>query len=504
MEFVRKLMRQREFMIAVIVFGMFLVMSFASPCFLSSGNLLALLLSLSFEALIAVAMTNLMVSGGFDMSVGSLVAFTGAATALLMKNGLPVFPAVLAGIAIGAAAGFFNGFIVAKVGINPFVTTLASLSLFRGLTMIIARGQNISPLPAVYNAIGQTKILWVQSPIWITVFFIILGDILLRKSRFFRQNYFIGGNEKAARLSGIPVTKMKILNYMFTGLFAGNLICAEKYGVDTVSAISDPMREASAFGEGLVFLPDSVPCAKAPLIADSFDLGALKHFDPLESERTLDRVKACELLHQKAGNDYPLVGWIEGCIAEAADLRGLNELLIDLALGEAYLEELFEIIFAEQKLFAKAQIDAGADIIGVGNAAASLIGPGIYQKYGLEWDRKIVEYIHNCGAKVKLHICGNITALLGILRDVKADILDIDSMVDFAHAAKVFEGSGTAVSGNLHPVAVMMQGSPAYIEAEIRRCMNTGSSTSMVAAGCEAPAATPDETLFLMDRLLYL
>jgi uroporphyrinogen-III decarboxylase len=140
----------------------------------------------------------------------------------------------------------------------------------------------------------------------------------------------------------------------------------------------------------------------------------------------------------------------------------------------------------------------------VGNAAASLIGPGIYQNYGLEWDRKIVEYIHNCGAKVKLHICGNITALLGILRDVKADILDIDSMVDFAHAAKVFEGSGTAVSGNLHPVAVMMQGSPAYIEAEIRRCMNTGSSTSMVAAGCEAPAATPDETLFLMDRLLYL
>jgi hypothetical protein len=129
-----------------------------------------------------------------------------------------------------------------------------------------------------------------------------------------------------------------------------------------------------------------VPYAKAPLIIDSFDLGALKHFDPLESERTLDRVKTCELLHQKAGHDYPVVGW----------------------------------------------------------------------------------------------------------------------MVDFAHAAKIFEGSGTAVSGNLHLVAVMMHGSPACVEAEIRRCMNTGSSTSMVAAGCEAPEATPDETLYLMDRLLYL
>jgi ribose transport system permease protein len=238
MEFIKKLMRQREFMIFVIVAGMFVIMSFASPYFLSSGNLLALLLSLSIEALIAVAMTNLMVSGGFDMSVGSLVAFTGAATALLMKNSLPVLPAVLIGIILGTAAGCFNGIIVAKIGINPFVTTLASLSLFRGLTMIIARGQNISPLPAVYNAIGQTKIIGIQSPIWIAIFCIIVGDILLRKSRFFRQNYFIGGNEKTARLSGIPVTRMKILNYMFTGLFAGlaGIIMSARLGAAAVTA----------------------------------------------------------------------------------------------------------------------------------------------------------------------------------------------------------------------------------------------------------------------------
>jgi ribose transport system permease protein len=238
MEFIKRLMRQREFMIFIIVVGMFVIMSFASPYFLSSGNLLALLLSLSIEALIAVAMTNLMVSGGFDMSVGSLVAFTGAATALLMKNGLPVAPAVVIGILTGAAAGFFNGVIVAKVGINPFVTTLASLSLFRGLTMIIARGQNISPLPAAYNAIGQTKILGIQSPIWITLFFIIVGDILLRKSRFFRQNYFIGGNEKTAILSGIPVSRMKVMNYMFTGLFAGmaGIIMSARLGAAAVTA----------------------------------------------------------------------------------------------------------------------------------------------------------------------------------------------------------------------------------------------------------------------------
>ena len=238
MEFIKRLMRQREFMIFVIVAGMFIIMSFASPYFLNQANLLALLLGLSLEALIAVAMTNLMVSGGFDMSVGSLVAFTGAAVAMLIKLGLPVPLAVLAGFLIGASAGLFNGFTVAIIGINPFVTTLASLSLFRGLTMIITQGKNISPLPATFNAIGQTKLLGIQSPIWITLIFIILGDIMLRKSRFFRQNYFIGGNEKTARLSGIPVSTMKILNYVLTGLFAGfaGIILTARLGAASVTS----------------------------------------------------------------------------------------------------------------------------------------------------------------------------------------------------------------------------------------------------------------------------
>jgi len=237
MEFIKKLIRQREFMIFMVVAVMFTFMSFASPYFLISGNLLALLLALTLEALIAVAMTNLMASGGFDMSVGSVVAFTGAVVATLMKLGAPIPLAVLTGLCISAAAGMFNGFTVAVIGINPFVTTLASLSIFRGLTLIITQGKNIAPLPAAFNAIGQTKILGIQSPIWITLFFIIMGDIMLRKSRFFRQNYFIGGNEKTARLSGIPVTKMKIFNYTLTGLFAGiaGVILTSRLGAASVT-----------------------------------------------------------------------------------------------------------------------------------------------------------------------------------------------------------------------------------------------------------------------------
>ena len=219
--FLKRIIRQREFMIVMIVLVMFVIMAFASPAFLNRINLLALVLGMSIEVIIGVAMVNLMVSGGIDMSVGSVLAFTGSTTAYLLKSGVPVLPAVLAGLAISACIGLFNGFIVAKVGINPFVTTLASLSMFRGLTLIVTQGLNISPLPDAFNQIGQNVFLGVQTPIWIALAFLVLGDVLLRKSRFFRQNYFIGGNEKSARFSGIPVDRMKTLNYVFTGLFAG-------------------------------------------------------------------------------------------------------------------------------------------------------------------------------------------------------------------------------------------------------------------------------------------
>jgi ribose transport system permease protein len=234
----RRLTKARESMIGLIVLGIFIIMSFASPYFLSSGNLMAVLLGLSLEAIIAVAMVNLMVSGGFDMSVGSVVGFVGAATALMVKADFPIVFAVIIGLMLGAAIGSFNGVIVAKIGINPFVTTLSSLSLFRGLTLILSQGQNISGLGDAFKTIGQARLLGIQMPIWYAIILMIVMDILLRKSRFFRQNYYIGGNEKAARLSGIQIDKMKIFNYMLTGLLAGfaGIVMASRLGAASNSA----------------------------------------------------------------------------------------------------------------------------------------------------------------------------------------------------------------------------------------------------------------------------
>jgi Ribose/xylose/arabinose/galactoside ABC-type transport systems, permease components len=218
MNYIRRVARQREFMIFVIIVIVFVTMSFVSPVFSTPGNLLALLLGFSLTAIIAVGMTILFVGGGFDMSVGSCLAFTGIVTGWCIKEGVPVLVTILIVLMIGAAIGLFNGVIIAKIGINPFVTTLASLSIFRGLTLILSRGQSISGLPSSFTVIGQKMILGIQAPIWYAVIIVIIGDILLRKSRFFRQYYYIGGNEKAAKLSGIAVDRVKIIGYVITGV----------------------------------------------------------------------------------------------------------------------------------------------------------------------------------------------------------------------------------------------------------------------------------------------
>ena len=325
-----------------------------------------------------------------------------------------------------------------------------------------------------------------------------------------------------ARMAGRPVDKIPNMNIFmaiiareagvsyseyvqnYKKLAEGNLICAEKFGLDSVSAISDPVRETAAFGADIVFPENAVPYSRVPLIGDDFNLSKLIRFDPYESPRTLDRIKACELLREKAGNDYPVIGWIEGCLAESADLRGVNNFLEDLAGNEEYLRDLFEIVFAQQKRFAKAQINAGADFIGVGNAVASLIGPKKYAQYGLAWDIAIVKYIHEQGAQVKLHICGQISGLLDLLVQVKADIIDIDWMVNFAAAAQAFKGTCTVVSGNFNPAGAILLGSARDVEEEVRRCIAAGDERSMIAGGCELPVDAPEENLLAMDRVLYM
>ncbi len=229
---------QREFMIAYIILLGVIAMAYAVPEFLARQNVSAIMLALADQSIIAVGMTLLLVSGGFDLSVGSTMALAGCTTAIWLTLGLPVPLAIGLGLAVGALVGFINGLVIAEVGINPFITTLGMMSLARGLLMVVSDGKNISGLPASFTTIGQGTVLGIQYPIIISIVLVAIGDFLLRRSRFFRQDYYLGANEKAAVLSGINVKRLKVFNYVLTGLLAAlaGIIVTARLGSASTSA----------------------------------------------------------------------------------------------------------------------------------------------------------------------------------------------------------------------------------------------------------------------------
>jgi ribose transport system permease protein len=199
-----------------------IIMTIVSDVFLTKANIEAILLGLSVEATIAVGMVILLISGGLDLSVGSTLAFTGVVTGLaLTALKLPAPVAVLIGLVAAFGVGLANGLMISKLKINPFIATLGMQITIRGLLLVLAKGRAVLNLPDSFTVVGQGRLFGVQYPIYIMLFLIIIGDILMRNSRFFRQSYYVGGNEKAARLSGINVDIIKIVNYCLVAVLAG-------------------------------------------------------------------------------------------------------------------------------------------------------------------------------------------------------------------------------------------------------------------------------------------
>jgi len=218
----RTLTAYREFTLVLVLVVMTLVMTSVSDVFLNRANIEAILLGLSVEATIAIGMVILLISGGLDLSVGSILAFTGVVAGLaLTVLKLPAPVAVLLGLLAALLVGLANGLLVSKLLINPFIVTLGMQITVRGLTLVLASGKAVLNLPQAFTTIGQGRLFKIQYPIYIMLILVIIFDILMRNSRFFRQIYYIGGNEKAARLSGINVDWVKVFNYCLVAVLAG-------------------------------------------------------------------------------------------------------------------------------------------------------------------------------------------------------------------------------------------------------------------------------------------
>ena len=277
---------------------------------------------------------------------------------------------------------------------------------------------------------------------------------------------------------------------------------AEKYGFDYVSCISDPAREAGDCGAAVKFFDDAPPAIEEdrPRLADKTDLARLKSPDPLGGGRMHDRVKAAALFKQRIGGQKLIEGWIEGPCAEAVDLRGASNLMLDFFDDPTFVRDLFAFTVEMELRFAKAQIDAGAEIMGIGDAAASLVGPEIYKELVWPYEKKLIDGVHAMACPVRLHICGNSRPLLADMGKLGAEIIDLDYPSPVAEARAAM-GPKQILLGHIHPVNVLRNGTPETIRAALQQCIREGGENYIVGAGCEVPRDTPEANVRAMCEM---
>jgi ribose transport system permease protein len=256
--FLEQLARFQSFLALAL---MVVALSLASPNFLTVDNTLNVLRQISINLCLSLGMTLVILSGGIDLSVGSVLALAGAVAAGLLKNGLalPRFNllvqftvpgAVVAGIGVGLVLGWFNGLAVTRFKLPPFVATLGMLSIARGLTMLWTGGFPITGLGGAFGRLGTGHALGIPIPVWISAALVAVFILVTKRTRFGRHLYAVGGNERAATLSGLAVPRIKLMVYSLGGglaAVAGLLVTARLdsatpnaglgYELDSIAAV---------------------------------------------------------------------------------------------------------------------------------------------------------------------------------------------------------------------------------------------------------------------------
>jgi len=284
-------------------------------------------------------------------------------------------------------------------------------------------------------------------------------------------------------------------------LVNSNIKALEYYDLDWVELISDPYRETSAFGAKIEFIPEGVPKCLGPVVATMDDVILLKNPDVFSSPRTKDRIQGAVLYQKILKGTVPLFGWIEGPLAEACDLVGPAEMLIRLMIDPDFCNLLMDKCLVTAKDFARAQIEAGCDVIGIGDSICSQIDSGTYDAYVKERHRELITYIHTLGGRVKLHICGDITHLIPSLKDLHLDILDLDWQVDFGETRKKMD-SNTFLSGNINPVIIQDSSEEEIARLTTELAQNQQGEKFIFSGGCEITVNTPPENLKRISEAL--
>lgn len=263
------------------------------------------------------------------------------------------------------------------------------------------------------------------------------------------------------------------------------------FEVDQVSAISDPWREAEGYGMRFEYPPEGVGMPQNHVIQGPSDAASLPRLDVQACPRMAQRAASVRRLAAEIGSTHSVLGWVEGPLAEYVDLRGMTEAMMDLMDNPSMFHQAAERIVDNALAFAREQVRAGADMIGVGDAAASLVGPRIYSEHILPWHQRLFAGIHEAGSAVRLHICGNIRDIVGMLPSTGADVIDVDWMVDL-RAARQAVGPEVVLCGNVDPSAVILRGTPQDVAAASRKALAEGGDRFFLMPGCEIPPGTSE------------
>lgn len=241
--------RETNLIFTIIFVGFILTMM--SSHFLTVDNLMSTAIGLAADGMIAVGMTVALVCGGFDLSVGSIMGLSGVTAGVLYISGINIWIACLIALLTGILCGLVNGFFIGKIGLNPFITTLAVAGIARGAAYVVTQGYpvSLSGVPSTFAFIGEGKILGI--PFIVAVFLVIAlcGDFMMRRSEPLRKVFYTGSNEKAAILSGINTANVKMGVFLLTAVLASlaGILSIARFTVATPTAgIGSEMRSISA------------------------------------------------------------------------------------------------------------------------------------------------------------------------------------------------------------------------------------------------------------------
>lgn len=301
----------------------------------------------------------------------------------------------------------------------------------------------------------------------------------------------------AADRIGVPYGKYALDHRV---MVQAQLRASEEFGFDHVSGITET-REAPDCGARIRIFDDQ-PWAideERARLTDKSALKSLKMPDPREAEHMRDRLEGLALMKREAGGRKIVEGWVEGPCGASADLRGINTLMLDFHDDREFILDLFEFVVELAIRFGRAQVEAGADVIGIGDPAASLVGPKIYEEFVWPYEQRIVDGLRAAGAKVRLHICGNTRRILGLMGKLGCDIVDIDAAAPLAEAREKM-GPQQVLLGYLDPVRVLRDGTPESVTSAVAECCRLAGPRYIIGAGCEVVRDTPLENMRALEE----